>query len=256
MTNGWIKIHRKILNNIIFQNDKAFKIWIWCLLKANHQENECLIGRIKIKLKSGQFVFGSNKAKEELKMSKSTIHYWMSFLKAERYIERKITSKYSIITILNYFKYQQPERKIKRLPNAKWSDKRTIGGPINETNKNVKNDKNVKNILPKGSITYGNTTINEIISYLKNKAGWVDGSSKRQRYDCKIFTNRVSKLIKEMGGEVNDHTIITGCKRIIDLAAQDKFHSKNMGRIRYLYDNIGSIVRSTQADKPKVAIIK
>lgn len=107
---------------------------------------------------------------------------------------------------------------------------------------------------PKG-LAYGNPAINQILEYLKSKAGWIDGSVKSQRYGCKTFMSRVGKLIKEMGGEINDKNIIDGCKRVIDLAAADKFHSKNFGRVKYLYDNLGTIVRSSQA-KTSIAKIR
>lgn len=105
-----------------------------------------------------------------------------------------------------------------------------------------------------GQKPYGNSSINEILSYLKAKAGWIDGSQKQQRYGCRTFMSRVGKLIKEMGGgEPTDRQIIDGCKKIIDLAAADKFHSKNFGRIKYIYDNIGGIVRAS-ANKGKKII--
>ena len=116
---GWISLHRKLEDNPIFQNEKALKIWIWCLLRANHTETDILLGRNLIHLKVGQFIFGSDVACEQLHMSKSTIHFWLHYLKVERYIERKTTNKYSIITILNYEKYQTVERQVEYRRNAK-----------------------------------------------------------------------------------------------------------------------------------------
>ena len=93
---------------------------------------------------------------------------------------------------------------------------------------------------------------------MKTKAGWIDGSQKQQRYGCKILMARVAKLISEKQGgqKPTNQQIIDGCKRIIDLAGQDKFHSKNMGRLSYLYDNLGTIVRSSVRVITKVAKIQ
>ena len=136
MNNGWIKLHRKILVNPIFSSEKGFKIWIWCLLKATHNGNEFYLGRKKIELKQGQFVFGRDIASKELKMSGSTVWWWVSQLEVDRYINIKKTSKYSIITILNWKKYQGVDNK----PNNKWTtDRQQI-----DTIKNVKNVNNVK----------------------------------------------------------------------------------------------------------------
>lgn len=117
-----------------------------------------------------------------------------------------------------------------------------IEGNTNKETHNISNE-----ILEAKPQAYGNTLINEILSYLKKKAGWIDGSVKNQRYGCNTFIKRVLKLLKEMGVEnPNDKQVLDGCKRIIDLAAADNFHYKNMGKIKYLYDNIGTIVRSSK----------
>lgn len=136
---GYIKIYRRITENPIFQNEKALKIWIWLLLKANYKDNfTLLVGRQKIELSAGELVFGSNKACEELKISKSTIHFWLNFLKSERYIGRKKYSKFSVISISNWHKYQNNQGEEL---DTELHDKRTQGVPINETNKKYKNIK-------------------------------------------------------------------------------------------------------------------
>ena len=134
---GYIKLHRKLLDNQIFDNEKALKIWIYCLLRANHKVNTILIGRTQVMILPGQFVFGSNKACEDLKMSKSTIHFWLKFLEVERYIGRKKRAKFSLISVLNWHTYQNDL-------DADLDAKRTLGVQINETNKNDKNEKNDK----------------------------------------------------------------------------------------------------------------
>jgi len=88
MTNGWIKLHRKILDNPIFTSDKGFRIWIWCLLKASHNGNECFIGRKRrVQLGKGQFIFGRKSASEELKLSGSTVWWWITQLELDSYID-------------------------------------------------------------------------------------------------------------------------------------------------------------------------
>ena len=148
MRNGWIKIHRKILNNLIFENEKALKIWLWCLLEANHRDNSCLVGRQKIILKRGQFLFGSLKAKNELKMAIGTIWYWLNFFKSENQIKIKSTNKYSIITIINYNRYQQVENKVESTLNTnRQADGKQIENRVKQT-RMYKNDKENKKKKP------------------------------------------------------------------------------------------------------------
>ncbi len=53
----WIKLYRKILKSPIWENEKALKVWIWCLVKATHTERIQLVGQQRVLLEKGQFVF-------------------------------------------------------------------------------------------------------------------------------------------------------------------------------------------------------
>ena len=77
---SYIKLFRKLLNSPIFENEKALKIWIWCLLKATHREREQLVGRQVVHLEKGQFVFGRKKASEELKMKERILYDYLKLL--------------------------------------------------------------------------------------------------------------------------------------------------------------------------------
>lgn len=77
---SYIKLFRKLLNSPIFENEKALKIWVWCLLKATHKEREQLVGRQVVHLEKGQFVFGRKKASEELKMKERTLYDYLKLL--------------------------------------------------------------------------------------------------------------------------------------------------------------------------------
>ena len=53
---GWIKLHRKLLDSPIFQNEKLFKVFAYCLMKASHKDHTQLVGRRVVELEKGQFV--------------------------------------------------------------------------------------------------------------------------------------------------------------------------------------------------------
>ena len=64
--NGYIKLHRKILDNGLFADAELLKVFIWCILKANTKSN-ILYGR---KVDIGQFITGRVSASEELHIKK------------------------------------------------------------------------------------------------------------------------------------------------------------------------------------------
>lgn len=84
MEETWIKLYRKIMKSPIWENEKALKIWIWCLLKATHEEREQLVGQQIVELKKGQFVFGRKKASDELQMNENTIYRYIKLLEKIR----------------------------------------------------------------------------------------------------------------------------------------------------------------------------
>lgn len=139
MNNGYIKLHRKIIDNPIFSSEKGLKIWVWCLMKAGHTERDIYLGSKKIHLRAGQFVFGRDSASEILRISGSTIRNWMEQLKQDSYISIKTTNKYSIITILKWGQYQTNKTE---KDNRKTAEKQQ-----NNTNKNVKNVLNKSNTI-------------------------------------------------------------------------------------------------------------
>lgn len=103
---SWIKLYRKILKSPIWDNEKALKIWIWCLLKATHQERIQLVGQQEVNLEKGQFVFGRKKASEELSMNESTIYKYIKLLEKLQMISIESNNKFSVVSIEKWEDYQ------------------------------------------------------------------------------------------------------------------------------------------------------
>jgi len=112
---GYIKLHRKILDNGVFADAELLKVFVWCILKANTVPN-MVYGR---KVDIGQFITGRVTASEELHLKPSTIYKRLQKLKAQGYIDISSTTKNSLITVVNYKSYQLDDRpKIKRNLNT------------------------------------------------------------------------------------------------------------------------------------------
>lgn len=127
----WIKLYRKLLKSPIFENEKALKIWIWSLLKATHIEREQLVGQQIVHLEKGQFVFGREKASEELKMTESTVYKYIKLLEKLHMISINSNNKFSIVTIEKWEDYQEKKQQE--------NNKVTTEEQQSNTNKNVKN---------------------------------------------------------------------------------------------------------------------
>ena len=156
MTQGWIKLHRKMMHSNVFQNEKLLKVFIYCLMKASHCHRKQLVGKQFVELEKGQFVFGRKKAAVELNMKESTVRDYINLLQQDEVIQVNSTNKYSVISVVNWEVYQHTED-----DDRQQNDNRmTAEGQQNDTNKNVKNEKNDKEVIP----------YVEIINYLNEKA--------------------------------------------------------------------------------------
>lgn len=140
MDSGFIKLHRRLLDSDVFASQTALKIWIWCLMRANYKSRKVPVitgrGETIVELESGQFIFGRNRASEELGISSSTIYRWIKRFEVDKMIAIKTNTHYSIITVCNYEIYQD---------NPQDDEQPTIQPTIQpmDTDKNSKNSKNI-----------------------------------------------------------------------------------------------------------------
>lgn len=109
-TKGYIKLHRQILDNGVFENAELLKVFIWTILRAN-AEPKTVYGH---DLKIGQFVTGKLSAAEELRMKPTTVYDRMKRLEKLGYISIKSNTKNSVITVKRYAQYQGYEKPKKR----------------------------------------------------------------------------------------------------------------------------------------------
>jgi len=105
-------VWRGIIKHEVFADPNLFKVWIWCLAKASYTERSFTIttgrGQSLIKLNSGQFLFGRNKAAGELLMSPSSVRNRMDKLKELECVDIQPDSHYTVVTIVNWGKRQSP----------------------------------------------------------------------------------------------------------------------------------------------------
>ena len=125
MDNGWIKLHRKLLNNPISNKPNWAWLWVVLLLLANHEEgHEFIWNGKKQKLAKGQFITGRQKLKEISGIPETTIERILNYLETVHQIGQQKTSKYRLITILRWKDYQNLD--------SKADNKRTTDGHIQE----------------------------------------------------------------------------------------------------------------------------
>lgn len=129
MTDGWIKLHRKVLDNPVVNKDPDhLAVWIWLLLNATHRERAAMFNGKKVTLKPGELITGRKKIAEETGVSESKVFRILDVFKSEQQIEQQTNRHSSLISIVRWNDYQQSEQQNEQLMN---NHRTTSEQPVN-----------------------------------------------------------------------------------------------------------------------------
>jgi len=131
MSNGWIKIHRKLLDWEWYDEPNTLRLFLHLLLKANHSPKNYR----GVEIKEGQVMTGYDKLAKELNLSTQKIRTAISKLKLTNEITSVSSSQGTIIQVVKYKDYQVVTSKVTA---KKQTDNKRI-----TTNKNEKKEKEV-----------------------------------------------------------------------------------------------------------------
>lgn len=146
---GWIMLHRRILKSRVFNDPEMLKLWIWCLSRASHAAHYFPIvtgkGKSDVYLRPGQFIFGRKSAALQLKMKPSSVRYRMEKLKKWRNLDTQPCHHYTLVTICNWARYQNAEKKLDTPISQPFDTQLTPNEHPIDTYNNGNKGKNVKN---------------------------------------------------------------------------------------------------------------
>ena len=120
---GWIKLQRDIMSHWIAQDNEYLAVWIRMLSEANYEAQTKMFNGQVITVGRGQFIFGLDSYAEKTKVSVMRLRRLVDLLEKHQMINRVKTSKYSLISIVNYDKYQADNR---QATGAQQADNNTI----------------------------------------------------------------------------------------------------------------------------------
>ena len=138
---GWIKIHRQLTEWEWYDDLNTFKVFIHCLLRANHKEKTWQGKTIKV----GSFITSYSNLASECKISVQQLRTSLDKLKITKSVTIKATNKFTIVTICKYASYQVLDAEKTKQVTSKATNQQQTNNKQVTTNKNDKNEKNKKN---------------------------------------------------------------------------------------------------------------
>jgi hypothetical protein len=133
---GWIKLHRKLMDNPLYFSEPFTRsmAWIDMLLIANHTDNYFFKRGIRVDIEKGQIGYDLDTLSKRWKWSRGKAERFLSMLEKDNQIVRQKTNVTTLISIVNYKEYQT-EDKLNRKANDKPNEHKQ------ECIRNIKNEK-------------------------------------------------------------------------------------------------------------------
>ena len=136
MSFGWVWLHRKIKDWEWYKDEKVSRVFIHLLISANHKDGSWQGKEVK----KGQVITGRKSLAYELGLSERNIRTALNKLKSTNEIAIETTTKYSIITISNFCRYNE----IDQQDDQQVTNKRPTSDQQTTTNNNDNNDNKYK----------------------------------------------------------------------------------------------------------------
>lgn len=110
---GWIKLHRQILDCSIWTSKEPFdkrSAWIDLLLMANHADKKIMIDNQTVTVSRGSYMYSIEKMCVRWMWSRGKVKRFLDVLESEHMINTERTNKGTLITIVNYSVFQHSEK--------------------------------------------------------------------------------------------------------------------------------------------------
>lgn len=146
MSHGWIKLYRSLKKHWLFKDAEILRVWIAILLKASHKDRSLLFNGELVRLKRGSLVLSKLALAERFELSRPRLDRVLGKLERDRMIVQQTSNRNTVISVVNYDKYQIQERNERATDVTPGVQPVSIGLAATEQpaciNNNVKKDNN------------------------------------------------------------------------------------------------------------------
>ena len=183
-TNGWVKIHRKLLDWEWFDDSETFKLFIYILLSVNHEDRKWH----GIVIKAGQMVTSYSKLAKELRLTPQSTRTRLEWLKSTGEITYQSTNKYGVVTVNNYLDYQTT--------NTLANSQVTVKQQSTNNKQELKNEKNIT-VLNNTVHKSKDLRVDAIIEMFKTKFGKTP-VDRKPRFIAYTFSKAIRTFISKV----------------------------------------------------------
>ncbi|MDP6719492.1 MAG: hypothetical protein QGF59_12615 [Pirellulaceae bacterium] len=115
---SYVKLNRHLRDNPIAGDPHYLAIWTWLLMLAAYRPHSVILHGIQTELEAGQLATSVRILADKTGVKKDKISSVLGRLEKEGMIRRRVSNKYTVITLTNWAKYQVEETQERRNPDA------------------------------------------------------------------------------------------------------------------------------------------
>lgn len=149
MQQGWITLHRSLLDNFLWE-DKPFtkgQAWVDLLLNANHEDKKIMFDGSVVEVKRGEKITSIRQLSERWGWSTTKTKKFLNVLQSEKMLTYFSNSKKTTYTVVNYNKYQDLNNSKSNTEVTQKKHRSNTEVTQKNTNNNDNNDNNDNNII-------------------------------------------------------------------------------------------------------------
>lgn len=233
MNNGYIKLHRKILDWQWYTDTNTFKLFIHLLLTANIEDKMWR----NVEVKRGQLITSREHLAHATNLSVQQVRSCIDKLKNSNEILIKSTNKYTLITIVKYNDYQDSsQNNNQQITNKQPTNNQQI--TTTKEYKNIRNKEYSSSIVSEYEKNIG--TLNGIV--YEELMSYAEDMSEELINEAIHIASRNNKRSWSYVKAILDRWTKNGYKQLVDLKNDKKiirpnFTDNQLNDLENLYEN-------------------
>ena len=112
MKRGWISLWRRLWDNPRSADSEWLAVWVYILTHATHRVIKKVFDGKIVELQPGQLITGRHTIADATGVNESKVTRVLTILKTDQQIDQQAGVKGSIITVLNWQRYQKSDQEI------------------------------------------------------------------------------------------------------------------------------------------------
>ena len=202
---GWIKLHRQIIEHPDYFSEPFTRVmaWIDLLVLANHKGMNMYVRGNKVEIKRGDTAIAQETLATRWKWSRTKVKRYLNELEKDRQIVQQKSNVINTISIVNYDAYQSDDTTESAADDTtedqQKADRKPAENPQKSTNKNVKNVKKAHTQFFSGK---DKTRAREVSQKAQDMLRWIETHTPSvQLMEFPITLRQAQAIVERMDDE-------------------------------------------------------